>query len=198
MKTFTGIDTLLASLKSAKGIARRLLCLALVVAFSSCGDSPRSCFESAVLNCNMIQDFASKGMEQRLESPSVKLTDAKTGAFAPMTRKQVVDDKIAFVEQSLAKVRQLKLTDDNREMAQASLALHEFVLSVYRNEYQGLAKLYDGGAPKGAIEQAASSIATKYGAQFRALSERLTAAGKTYAARHQIEVRWDIHTAPSP
>ena len=45
---------------------------------------------------------AGKGMEQQLEAPSVKLTDAKTGASAPMTRKEVVDDKIAFVEQSLA------------------------------------------------------------------------------------------------
>jgi len=197
MKTFTGIYSFLAGWEPRTGIVRLLLCATLVILVPSCGDSPRACFDRAVLNCNMIHDFAGKGMEQQLQAPSVKLTDAKTGAFAPMTRKEVVDDKIAFVEQSLAKVRQLGQTDDNREMLQASIALHEYVLPVYRDDYERLAKLYDGGAPKAAIAQLSSSIATKYGPQFRVLSDRLTAAGKVYAARHQIQVVWDVQTAPS-
>ena len=197
MRSFTGIYFFLACLETSTGIGRLLLCAALVILLPSCGDSPRTCFDRAVLNSNMIYDFAGQGMERQLEAPSVKLTDAKTGAFAPMTRKQVVDDKIAFVEQSLAKVRQLRQTDDNREMVQASIALYEYVLPVYRDDYQRLAKLYDGGAPKGAIKQLSSSIATKYGSQFRGLSDRLTAAGKAYAARHEIQVVWDVRTSPS-
>jgi hypothetical protein len=198
MKSFTGLPSFLPGLATRTGVVRLLLCAALVLLLPSCGDSPRACFDRAVLNCNMIHDFAGQGMEQQLESPSVKLTDAKTGAFAPMTRKEVVDDKIAFVEQSLAKVRQLGQTDDNREMVQASIALYEYVLPVYRDDYQRLAKLYDSGAPKSAIAQLSSSIAKKYGAPFRALSDRLTAAGKAYAARHQIQVMWDVHTSPTP
>jgi hypothetical protein len=196
MKTVAGIS-LSPGLETIRGILRVLVCAALVACVPSCVDSPKTCFDRAVLNCNMIHDFASKGMERQLESPSVKLTDAKTGATAPMTRKEVVDDKLAFVEQSLGKVRQLRQTDDNREMVQASIALHEYVLPVYRDEYHQLAKLYDDGAPKGAIAQLAASIATKYSAQFRALSDRLTAAGKAYASRHDIKVMWDIHTSPS-
>jgi hypothetical protein len=198
MKIFKGIYSLLAGLETGTGIVRLLLCVAFIILLSSCGDSPRTCFDRAVLNCNMIHDFAGKGMERQLEAPSVKLTDSKTGASAPMTRKEVVDDKIAFVEQSLAKVRQLRQTDDNREMVQASIALQEYVLPVYRDDYQRLAKLYDAGVPKDAIAQISSSIATKYGAQFQALSDRLTAAGKAYAARHQIQVVWDVRTAPTP
>jgi hypothetical protein len=138
MKSFTGIYSfLLAGLETSTGIVRLFLCIALVVLLPSCGDSARTCIDRAVLNCNMIHDFAGKGMERQLEAPSVKLTDAKTGASAPMTRKEVVDDKIAFLEQSLANVRQLRQTD------------------------------------------------------------RLTAAGKAYAARHQIPVQWDVRTAPS-
>ncbi len=71
------------------------------------------------------------------------------------------------------------------------------MLPVYRDDSQRLAKLYDGGAPKGAITQLSSSIATKYGPQFRVLSDRLTAAGKAYAARHEIQVVWDVRTSPS-
>lgn len=180
-----------------KRVLPLLLSASLAVLMPSCSEAPRTCFDRAVLNCNMFHDFASRGMERQLESPSVKLTDAKTGASAPMTRKEVVDGKIAFIEQSLAKVRKLRQTDDNRDIVQASLALHEYVLPVYRDDYQRLAKLYDDGAPKDAIAQLSSSIATQHGPQFQALSDQLTAAGKAYASRHDIKVVWDVRTSPS-
>ena len=189
--------------KTSAGIlAERILQLFLTAAccclFASCDDAtPHDYFARAVLNCNLIHGFAGKGLQSQLDSPSVKLTDAKTGAFAPMKRKEVVDDKIASIEQSLAKVKKLKETDDTKDIVQASIALHEYVLPVYRNEYQQLAKLYDDGAAKAQIEALASAIATKYRAGFEALSERLTAAGKPYAARHDIKVVWDIQSSPS-
>ena len=199
MKTSAVIHSLSAGLETpTKGIVRLLLCAALVSVLPSCGDSPKTCFDRAVLNCNMMHGFAGKGMEQQLESPSVKLADAKTGPSAPMTRKEVVDDKIAFVEQSLEKVRELRQTDDNRDILEASRALHEYVLQVYRDDYQRLAKLYDDGAPQVAIAQLSSSIATKHGAPFQALQGRLTVAGKSYASRHDIKVMWDVRTSPSP
>jgi hypothetical protein len=197
MKISVGIHSSPGGWETTKGIRRLLLCAALLILLPSCSEPPRTCFDRAVLNCNMFHDFAGKGMERQLELPSVKLTDVKTGASAPMTRKEVVDDKIAFIEQSLAKVRNLRQNDDNRDMVQASLALYEFVLPVYRDDYQRLAKLYDDGAPKTAIAQLSSSIATKYGPQFATLSDRLTAAGKAYATRHDIKVVWDVRTSPS-
>ncbi len=159
--------------------------------------SPRTTFDRAVLNTNMIADFAGSGLRRQLESPSVKLTDAATGASAPMKRKEVIDDKIAFVEQSLAKVRKLSQSGDAKDIVQASLALHEYVLPVYRNEYQQLAKLYDDGAAKAEIETLATTIGTKYGPGFAALSDQLRTAGKAYAAKHDIKVVWDVRTSPT-
>ncbi len=197
MKSDVALFTSQATSRATKAIARLLGCATLIVLLSSCSEPPRTCFDRAVLNCNMFHDFASRGMDRQLESPTVKLTDAKTGATAPMTRKEVVDGKLAFIEQSFAKVQKLHQNDDNREMVQASLALYEFVLPVYRDDYQRLAKLYDEGAPKQAIAQLSATIAAKYGPQFAALSDRLTAAGKAYATRHDIKVMWDIRTSPS-
>lgn len=177
---------------------RLFLCASFCCILASCEDaSPKTCFDRAVLNCNMISDFASKGLLRQLESPSVKLTDAKTGATAPMKRKDVIDDKIAFVEQSLAKVRKLGQTGDAKDIVQASIALHEYVLPVYRNEYQQLAKLYDDGAAKAEIDGLASAISTKYGPGVAVLFDRLTTAGKAYAAKHEIKVRWDVRTSPA-
>lgn len=177
---------------------RLLFCATFCCALVSCDSaSPQVTFQRGVLNCNMIADFAGRGLARQLESPSEKLTNAKTGATAPIKRKEVVDDKIAFVEESLAKVRKLRQTGDTKDIVQASIALHEYVLPVYRNEYQQLAKLYDGGAAKAEIDGLASAISTKYGPGVAVLFDRLTTAGKAYAAKHDIKVRWDVRTSPA-
>jgi len=200
MKTSARIHSPSASLGAGLALPflRFSLCAVLYCFLASCEDaSPKTCFDRAVLNCNMISDFASKGLLRQLESPSVKLTDAKTGATAPIKRKEVIDGKIAFVEESLAKVRKLSQTGDAKDIVQASIALHEYVLPVYRNEYQQLAKLYDDGAAKAEIDGLASAISTKYGHGVAVLFDRLTTAGKAYAAKHDIKVRWDVRTSPA-
>ncbi len=169
---------------------------AAFVLLASC-DNPRTCFERAVLNCNMLQGFAGTGMLRQLESPSAKLTDAKTGASAPMRRAEIISDKITFIEQSLEKVRKLSQNNDTRDIIQASIALHEFVLPVYRNEYQQLAKLHDDGAPKAQIDALAAAITAKYRAGFQSHFDRLTAAARPYAAKHDIKVIWDVQTSPT-
>lgn len=174
-------------------------CLLVVISLlASCHDSPKTCFDRAVLNTNMLHGFAGRAIEMELESPSVKLTGTIPGAAAPMKRKEIVEGKIASVEESLAKVKKLRQTDDNRDIVQASIALHEFVLRVYRSEYQRLAKLHDDGAPREHISELTAAIATKHGPTFQALTDKLMIAGKAYAARHNIKVMWDIHTSPSP
>ncbi len=145
----------------------------------------------------MLQGFAGQGMLRQLEMPSAKLIDAKTLASAPMKRSEVVADKITFVEESLEKVRALRQTADTRDVVQASLALHEFVLPVYRNEYQQLAKLYDNGAPKAEIDALAAAITAKYQSGFQSHVDRLTSVAKPYAAKHGIKVVWDVPTSPS-
>lgn len=187
---------------AARILSDRILKLFLTVAccclIASCEQpTPHDYFARAVLNCNLLHGFAGKGLQSELDSPSVKLTDARTGASAPMKRKEVVDDKITFIEQSLAKVRKLKQTDDTKDIVQASIALYEYVLPVYKSEYQQLAKLYDDGVPKVQIEALASAISTKCRPKFEALSASLTDAGKPFAERHDIKVKWDVRTSPS-
>lgn len=188
-----------ADLETPAGrLLRLLLCATIASLLPSCHDSPKTCFDQAVLNCNMLHGFAGRGMEQQLESPSVKLAPSQPGGTAPMTRKEVVDGKIAFVEESLAKVKKLRQTDDTRGIIEASIALQEYVLGVYRDDYQQLAKLYDTGAPPAEIAQLAAAVAMKHGPRYQTLSDQLTTAGKTYAAKHNIKVIWDVQTSPPP
>ena len=115
-----------------------------------------------------------------------------------MKRNEVVDNDIASLETNFEKVKKLKKTDDTGDILQASVALYEYVLPVYKTEYQQLGKLYDEGAPREQIDSLAQSIETKYGPGFAKLFDRLTAAGKPYAARHGIKVDWGVSTEPSP
>ena len=160
--------------------------------------TPENYFDRAVLNCNLMHGFASSGLRRELESPSVKLSETGNGETIPMERKEVIDNAIASLETNFEKVKKLKETDDARDILQASVALYEFVLPVYKTEYQQLARLYDEDAAREEIDSLARFIEIKYRSDFEKLFDRLTAAGKPYAARHGIKVNWDVSTEPSP
>ena len=158
--------------------------------------TPENYFDRAVLNTNLMHGFAGSGLRRKLESPSVKLSDDRKSEVV-MTRKEVIDNDIASIETNFAKVKKLKETDDARDILQASRALYEYVLPVYKTEYQQLARLYDEGAAREQIDSLGRAIETKYGPGFKKLSDQLTAAGKPFAARHGIKVNWGVSTEPS-
>jgi len=167
-----------------------------LVAVAGCErTTPEQYFAKAVLGSNLLYGFAGPAMQSQLASPSAKLTDAKTGATAPMKRAEVLEAKLDAVQNSFETVKALKRNDDTKEMIAASLALYEFVLPVYRNEYQELAALYDSGAAPEKIAALEKTIAEKYLAPFQSLRSALIAAGKSYAARHNIKVQ---EVNPSP
>lgn len=158
--------------------------------------TPEQYFGRAVLNSNLLYGFAGDGMRRQLESPSVKLTDPKTGASAPMKRAEMVKGKLDAVQAAYEKVKALKATDETKPIIAPSLALYEYVLPVYRKEYQELAALYDGGASQDKIAALEKAISEKYEARFRALHRDLIDAGKSYAAKHNIKVR-EVNPSPS-
>ena len=157
--------------------------------------TPEQYFARAALGSNLLFGFAGPVLHRELASPSVKLTDAKTGATATMKRAEVIKIKLDAVQGNFEKVKALKRTDETREMIEASLALHEFVLPVYRNEYKELAELHDSGAAPERIASLQKAIVDKYAARFQSLHGNLIAAGKNYAAKHSIKVR---EVNPSP
>jgi hypothetical protein len=178
-------------------ITLRLFSFACCLLLVSCEmPTPENYFDRAVLNCNIMHGFAGSGLRRQLESPSVKL--GANHQTVPMARKEVIDNTITSLETNFEKVKKLKETDDARDILRASVALYEYVLPIYKTEYQQLAKLYDERAPREQIDSLAQTIETKYRPGFAKLFDRLTAAGKPYAARHEIKVNWDLSTEPAP
>jgi hypothetical protein len=169
--------------------------LAGCLLFACCKPAPEKYFATAALNCNMLYGFAGPGMERELTSPSEKLVDEKTYATAPMKRAEVVDGKLGALQVNFEKVKALPMNEDAKEMIMASLALYEFTLPVYKNEYKTLASLYDDNASADKIAGMEKTISDKYEARFEQLYDAVMNAGKAYAARHQIEVQ---EVNPSP
>lgn len=165
---------------------------ALMIVLLSCNSpSPEKAFDVAVLNTNVIVGFANTRMERELEAPSMKMGKNKDEVIQ-MKREEVVENKIKFAEENYAKLKGFSQTDDTKDIIQKSMALHELILPVYKNEYRQLAKMYDSHAPQADIEKMSKSIHDKYFLTFEAAYNELIGSGKLYAKEHDIEVRWDL------
>jgi hypothetical protein len=178
-----------------KKIFIKLFLLAIVS--GGCTDqSPENIFSQVVLNTNLFFGFAGNADFRQLESPSEKLVPGTTVKTEPMKRVEIMQDKIEALSRSYDKVRKLSTNGDAKEMAESSVALYEYVLPVYKNEYMQLAKLYDDGATADLVQQLWTLIQTKYQNGFVILKDKLTAAEKEYATKNTINVKWDVKTAP--
>lgn len=185
--------------KKLKSFLSILVLFGFTIIFTHCStgstDTPKNYFDRAVLNINLMFGFADYVMSSQLEQPSVKVNDA--GGSEPMKRVEVVESKISSLEENYEKVENLKVTADTKEMLTASLDLYKFVMPVYKNEYLQLAKLYDNGAPVKEIQALTNSIHEKYYGRFIEIYDRLIEAGKVYAEKNNIKVKWNAKTSPN-
>lgn len=168
-----------------------VLFVCIYVLLTGCSNPPpEKYFGIAVLNSNMMVGFANDGFHRELDQPSAQLVEGTTDQTRPRKRKDVVDDKIRFLEENLDKLKDLKETPDTKDIIQASIHLHEFILPVYKNEYRQLAHLYDDGAPADSIRSVAGNIHDKYSAGFEERYNTLINSGKLFATRNKIPVNW--------
>jgi hypothetical protein len=171
--------------------------IALLLLLSSCFNvSPEKNFGIAALSSNVLYGFTGPGLHRQFASPSEKMVYEKTYATAPMSRAEVLQSKLDVVEDFYSKIKALSINEDSKAMITASLALYEFVLPVYKNEYRQLAALYDSNAPADSIAAFEKSLSDKYETEFEKLHRQLLEAGKTYAARHNIAVQ-EVNPSPA-
>lgn len=115
--------------------------------------------------------------------------------MAPLTRAEVVKEKLARAEENYQKVKSLGRNTAADEMLKASTALYDFVIPVYKNEYTQLAALYDANTAAEKIALAEKNITEKYEAKFLALYHTVIKAGTAYAEKNGIQVK-QVNPAP--
>ena len=152
--------------------------------------TPDKCFGVSVLNTNLYVGFANDGFLQQFENPSHKLVEGTKDQTEPMKRVEMLNEKIRFVEENLEKIKSFPSNEDSKEVIEASIALHEFMLPAYQNEYRELAESFDSGALQQQTNEIARKIEEKYASKFTILYNDLIKIDKPFASHNNIKVHW--------
>lgn len=81
-------------------------------------------------------------------------------------------------------------SDDRKAFKEKSLALYEFVIPIYKNDYTNYAKLCDSKADPTKKEEAVKLIEQKYSSTFEKMYIDLMDAGKAFANQNKLNVNW--------
>jgi Skp family chaperone for outer membrane proteins len=174
---------------SQKPLAALLILITLF--FSACSETPERFFDIAILNTNMINDFASADLARHINDETKEFPDIPSSKKKGNEAATNLHNKILYLEQSLEKVKKLSASgDEEKEIKKLSQQLYELVIPVYKNEYLAYAKLCDSKGSQTAKDELIKNIDQKYGARFEQNFNGLMEKGKAYAQEHHIQVNW--------
>lgn len=163
-------------------------CLSL----QSCTEPADKFFETAILNTNIIADFASPKLAKYISDEAAEIPNIPSSKKNGDEAGKVVQNKILFIDSALNNIKGLNAGSDDRKVIQEkSIALFEFVIPIYKNEYAKYAVLCDSKADPAEKEALADAIDKKYGATFEAMYLELMDAGKVFAEENNLNVDWN-------
>ena len=180
---------------SLKPFAAKLsiaLILALSIFLQSCSEPANDFFGVAVLNTNTITDFGTPILAKHIDAETTEFPDIPSSKKKGDEAVKNVQSKILYMEKVLNDINALSANDDSRKVIkEQAIALYEFVIPVYKNEYTAYAKLCDAKAPQAEKDEIIASIEQKYSARFEALYTALLTNGKAFAEANQLNVDWN-------
>jgi len=167
------------------------LVLSLAVLLQSCSETPDKFFGTAILNTNTISNFATPALANQINDQTLEFADIPSSKKKGNEAAEQVRNNILYMEKSLTDIKALSANDDLRKDIKAqSIALYEYVIPVYKNEYTAYAKLCDTKAPQAKREELMQSVAQKYNAEFEKKYASLLAKGKVFAEENNLNVDW--------
>jgi len=166
-------------------------CIFSLILLSSCTETPEKIFDTAILNTNVINDFASPDLARHINDETKEFPDIPSSKKKGDEAATTIKNKVLYMEQSLEKVKKLSTSgEQEKEIKDLSIRLYELVIPVYKNEYMNYAKLCDKKANQEAKDAIIKDIEQKYGMRFQENYNALMEKGKAYASDHNIQVNW--------
>lgn len=166
--------------------------IVILLCLTSCeSTTPHRFFDQAILNTNLLSQFEPRYYGNMLEKYAYEnpnnTKSKKTGAEA----QKAVEIKIQHIEKTLAKIKALDANNEERKaIKENSIELFETALAVYKNEYLKYAKLCDKKSTSTEKEALLRKVEDVYMPKIDNLMDSLYQKGKTFAAKHQINVNW--------
>lgn len=157
----------------------------------SCAEPADKFFATAILNTNTISDFATPILAKHINDETVEFADIPSSKKNGDEALKLVKNNILYMEKSLNDIKALNAnSDDRKAIKEKSVALYEFVLPVYKNEYTNYAKLCDSKTDQAKKDELSRSIEQKYGAKFEKMYTDLLNSGKAFAEENKLNVDW--------
>lgn len=165
-----------------------ILAILISALFTSCNrPSPDQLFQTTILNTNILHGFGSERFTKSLHDETVEFPDVPASKKNGNEAQQVVEAKIAYIEQTIKRIEESGAPDDEGEMIrQKSLELFNYALPVYKKEYLALAAMCDKKQPENEISDASENIIQTYGPAFEEKYVHLIDLGEQYALKHDI------------
>lgn len=164
----------------------------LPVFIQSCSETPDKFFGVAVLNTNTITDFGTPILAKHINDETTEFADIPSSKKKGNEALIYVQNNLLFMEKTLKDIKALSANDEDRKAIKAeAVALYEFVIPVYKNEYTAYAKLCDSKAPQERKDEIIKSIEQKYNAEFEKKQVSLRSKGKAFADENGLNVNWN-------
>ncbi|AMR31658.1 hypothetical protein A0256_09595 [Mucilaginibacter sp. PAMC 26640] len=168
------------------------LLLTCSLLMQSCSEPADKFFDVAVLNTNTIVDFGTPKLAKHINDETTEFPDIPSSKKKGDEASIYVKNNILFMEKALKDIKALTANDDHRKaIKEQSVALYEFVIPVYQNEYTAYAKLCDAKASQAQKDEIIRSIEEKYSAQFEKHYAALLSKGKAFAKDNNLNVTWN-------
>ncbi|KGE12935.1 hypothetical protein [Sphingobacterium deserti] len=165
-----------------------ILTILVFAFFTSCNrPSPDQFFQTTILNTNILHEFGSERYTKSLLAETVEFADMPDSKKKGNEAQQVVELKIAYIEQTIKKIEDNEAPDEDGEVIkQKSLELFNYVLPVYKKDYLELAAMCDKKQSENEISEKSDNIIQTYAPTFEEKYVNLIGLGEQYASKHNI------------
>lgn len=151
--------------------------------------TPNDYFNTAVLNMNELSDIAGcRQIKGLLATSDPVIYDDANNPRAATYEEYVKWITVGRCEENLQNINELPETEETKAMLDASKALFEKALYIYKTEMPKIAALKDKGASQEEIDAACKAFDQQYGAELEVLYNNLFDLGMKYAKDNNLDV----------
>lgn len=161
------------------------------VLFTSCAVDPQKFFDVVVLNSNNFREFGTARFGKRISETTVDYDTKNPAKKNGDEAVKYVELQTLILEQGLKKVQDMPDNESTKELKEEAIALYNYILPVYKNEYTAFAKLCDAKATKEEQDAILITIDQKYNPEFEHKFDVFLKKGKEFAEKHKLNVKWD-------
>lgn len=162
----------------------------LILLLQSCTETADKFFGIAVLNTNFISRFATPSMAKEINGQTIEYPDIPSSKKKGDEAVTSVNYQILYIEKCLKDIKALSASGERKVIQDQAIALYEFVLPVYKNEYTAYAKLCDAKGPQEQKDKLIKAIEEKYNTEFEKKYSILLENGKAFAEENNLNVKW--------